>query len=254
MLLNAVIFVLREVLEASLILSVFLALSQLMYLSKAWCVYAVLVGAVGALLYAINLPIVSQLFDGIGQEIINICLYTLIFVCIVIFIAAIKNTRYEGLIKGVMASCLALAIVNEGSEIIIYIDGFMGIPELFTSALVGGAIGAGIGTSIGVFIYYLIVNLSNKKGVSLGLLILVLFSGGMVTQATQLLLQADLISSQLPLWDTSPWVSEHSLFGGILFALMGYEASPTPIQVGVYITSITPVSYTHLTLPTICSV
>jgi len=238
MLINAVILILREVLEAALIISVLLALSERLGLSKAWFAKGIVVGVIGAVLYADNLSLVSNLFDGIGQEIVNVSLYSLIFILISVLIAAFKKSHSYNLISFFMLSCVALSIVREGSEIIVYIEGFINIPDLLYSVLIGSSIGAGIGMSIGVFIYYLIINLPSRYGVGLGLLLLVFIAAGMVSQATQLLLQADLIVSQEPLWDTSMWLSEHSLWGEILFALMGYEATPTPIQVGLYITSI----------------
>jgi high-affinity iron transporter len=42
----------------------------------------------------------------------------------------------------------------------------------------------------------------------------------------------------LPIWDTSSFISEQSTVGQVMFAMMGYEATPTLLQVLVYITSI----------------
>ena len=67
---------------------------------------------------------------------------------------------------------------------------------------------------------------------------LIFIAGGMVSQATQLLIQADFIVSQQALWDTSSLISERSLLGQMLYALIGYEATPTPIQSILYISSL----------------
>ena len=238
MLLNAVIIVLREVLEASLIMGVLLALSQLNAWPKSWCVKAILIGLIGALAYASNLSFISGLQEGVGQEIVNIGLYALMFASLLIIIYTMKfQGRSKWLTLG-MLCCVAMAITREGSEIIVYIKGFIAIPELITPVLVGGAIGAGIGVSIGVFIYYLLVSMSLINGVRVGLLVLILIAGGVVSQTTQMLLQADLVPSQLPIWDTSRFISEHSTVGQVMFAMMGYEATPTLLQVILYIASI----------------
>jgi high-affinity iron transporter len=49
-----------------------------------------------------------------------------------------------------------------------------------------------------------------------------------------LLIQADWVPSHLPLWDTTDWLSESSVTGQLLYVLVGYEATPTAIQVAFY--------------------
>ncbi len=56
----------------------------------------------------------------------------------------------------------------------------------------------------------------------------------MISQAALLLIQADWLPAQLPLWDTSAWLAEQSFTGMLLYALIGYEATPTAIQAACY--------------------
>ena len=56
----------------------------------------------------------------------------------------------------------------------------------------------------------------------------------MLAQATLQLTQADWIPSAHALWDTSGWLPENSIAGHLLYALVGYEATPTAIQVIAY--------------------
>jgi len=238
MLINAVVIILREVLEASLIMGVLLALSQLNLLSKNWCFKAIMLGVMVAIVYAVNLANISALYEGVGQEIANTVLYVCIFIFVLLIIYSLRDKQYSNVAIGAMFACVALAVVREGSEVIVYIHGFSTIPELYTPVLIGSLIGAGIGLSIGVFIYYLIVNLPYIYGVRFGFIVLVFIAGGMVSQATQMLLQADLISSELPIWDSSQIISEQSIVGQVLFAMMGYEATPTQLQVVLYVLSI----------------
>ena len=60
----------------------------------------------------------------------------------------------------------------------------------------------------------------------------------MMSQATQFLIQADWLASSNPVWDSSHLISEHSLPGQLLYALMAYEATPTWSQILVYLTSL----------------
>jgi high-affinity iron transporter len=238
MLINSVILILREVLEAALIVSVFLALSQKLQLSKRWLMPALLFGFVSAAIYALNIQAISQTFEGVGQEILNASIHLMICAGIALFVFVIKNDQNHQRILLSMMCCVMLAITREGSEIIIYIQGLIAIPELRYPVIIGSIIGAGIGVSVGVFFYYLIANLTFINGLRLGLFLLIFIAGGMVLQSTQLLIQADIISSQQALWNSSSFISERSLVGQLLYALIGYEATPTPIQVYAYICSL----------------
>ena len=71
MLLNSVIIVLREVLEAALMISILLALSKQINISYSWIIWSLLIGTVGAVVYGISIPMVSEWFDGVGQEVTN---------------------------------------------------------------------------------------------------------------------------------------------------------------------------------------
>jgi high-affinity iron transporter len=238
MLLNSVIFVLREVLEASLIISALLALSHNRSLSKNWLVPAILVGLMLAGLYASQLAVISAYYDGVGQEIVNAVLHLLIYFFILLTIGLLKYSATKHLIVYAMACCVIFASIREASEIITYISGFIALPELFSSVAIGSIIGASIGISVGILFYYLIAYASLDKGLFFGLVLLVLFAGGMVSQSIQLLTQADLITSQAPLWDSSFLVDERSIVGQLLYALISYESTPTPVQFICYSGSI----------------
>ena len=86
MLLNAVIIILREVLEAALIISVFLALSHLLNRNLWWMLLALVLGFSGAYVYAVNLSQISMALDGTGQEVLNAVLHSVIFLALLIFI------------------------------------------------------------------------------------------------------------------------------------------------------------------------
>ncbi len=243
MLVNSVIIILREVLEAALIVSVLLALSQKLQLSKNWLTRALFLGGLGAAVYAFNIQTISLAFDGVGQEVLNASIHIVLCFAIALFIIVIRNTQNTKIIYSIMMSCVALAITREGSEIIIYIQGLISIPELMTPVIAGSIIGSGIGVSIGVFFYYFIDNLSFQNGTRLGLFLIVLIAGGMIMQVTQLLIQADIINSQHPIWNTSSLLNERSLVGQLLYAVIGYEATPTPIQIYAYIVNLTVLTY-----------
>ena len=241
MLLNAVIIILREVIEASLIISIFMAFCQRFNISRRWLLVALPLGLSIATVYAVNISIVSNWLDGVGQEVINAGIHAMVYLVLLMFLSfamTIKTDQYKNIIIWIMVTGVTFASIREGSEIILYIHGFIAIPELLQPILLGSAIGAGIGLSVGVLFYYLLVNLSVNHGAKLGIVLSLCVAGGMVLQSTQLLSQADWIVSQYPIWDTSMWISERSVIGQLLYALIGYEATPTPIQVISYISAL----------------
>ena len=71
-----------------------------------------------------------------------------------------------------------------------------------------------------------------------GAVLLGLLAAGMASQAAQMLVQADWLPSQYPAWDSSWLVSEQSVTGQLLYALVSYEATPTPLQIFIHIAAI----------------
>lgn len=238
MLINSVIIILREALEAALTISVLLAISQTFNIPRQRLIPSILLGVSLASFYAVNLAVVSDLYDGTGQELLNTALYVLIFSFILALIITI-NYPAKGFLLLAMSGCMTTALIREGAEVIIYIKGFWQVTELLPTVINGSIIGTGIGFSIGVFFYYFIVTLSHNNGLRVALAMLILIASAMMSQAVQQLIQADLVFSQAPLWDSSTWISEQSVIGQLLYALIGYEATPTPIQVYVYLFSLT---------------
>jgi len=239
MLLNSVIILLREVLEASLLISILLAFSRALGLSCRWIVWALACGMVGAITYSIGISTVSDWFDGVGQEVINACLQILIYL-LLLFLTILVSWRHkftrptDDLITLVMASVAAVAIMREGVEVLVYLYGFSTtLPHLLT-VMTGAGIGTGIGLSVGALVYYFLVSLQPRWSLTLGAGMLALVAAGMLSQAVLLLIQADWLPSQLPLWDSSSLLSENSVPGQLLYALIGYEATPTAIQAGFY--------------------
>ena len=56
----------------------------------------------------------------------------------------------------------------------------------------------------------------------------------MLLQAGKMLIQADILPDG-QLWDSSALLSEESLSGQLLYALAGYEATPAPAQLVLYL-------------------
>ena len=211
MLVNSVIIVLREVLEAALMISILLAISKRIRLGPKWLVVAIGLGFVGAAAYAQFLGPVSELFDGPGQELLNAAMQFGVFMSLVIAVFLVARSRGEptpdgAVLLSALVAGVTLAIAQEGAEILVYVTGFMQMAEFVSGVSIGSLTGAGIG----------------------------FVGASMCIQATSLLIQADWVQAGPPLWDTSELLREDSMGGQLLYALLGYEASPSRVEATMY--------------------
>ena len=239
MFLTSVVIVLREVLEAVLLLSIFFALSQTLHLNKRWLYSAIIAGALSSVVYGMNIGTVSNALDGAGQEIFNACLqFTVTLLIVVVIVFQYRAESYEHLMCACLTSTTLLAITRESSEIYLYLSAFVHNPEYMQVVMAGTLTGAGIGFSIGALFYYLIVAI-NRRHMMLGVSILLsLVGAGMVSKATNLLTQIDWLPAQAPLINTEGLIPEASVTGQLLYALVGYESTPSALQLIVHIGSL----------------
>ena len=240
MLLNSVILVLREVLEAAMVVSLFMAFTTVSQQSRYFLLKAILLGLVAGATYAYFLPEISNWLEGIGQEIINTIIHLGIYLFLTGFLWLISSNIVlpNRLVKAVMMAAIILAISRESAEIMLYISGFRSDHFLIRSVLSGSLIGLAIGVSCGIFLYHLMIALKPAAATKFICVLVVIVGGSMMSQATQFLIQADWLASTEPVWDSSHIISEHSLPGQLLYALMAYEATPTWSQIVVYLTSL----------------
>jgi high-affinity iron transporter len=252
MLLNSVILVLQETLEAALLISVLLAISYQRWSRISWLLYGLSGGITLSLWYALQMGAVSEWFDYMGQEVVNAMLQNLIMLLIVVCTWAFfksrrvsalgdpsQHDRFAAIYGFSAAGAVALSITREGSEVFLYLSGFFRQSEHFQAVMIGSSLGFGIGVSIGTLLFYGLLSLPGGWRVKVPIFLLALFAGNMLSQAALQLTQADWISSAYALWDTSSWLPENSIAGQLLYALVGYESTPTTIQVIAYVIGVT---------------
>lgn len=242
---DAVVIVLREVLEAMLLICMLMASSTAMGYRFRWMIVALILGVSGATAYAFSFEQISMSFEGFGQEIVNSALLIAIAILLIghNFLAVKqlsdlnKRTPYQ-LLFLVFVGTVSMAMTREGAEIYLYGYSYGVLAGNITSVFSGGAIGVGIGLSIGTFLYYALKSLHRRQRLIACCFVSLILAAGMMGQAALYLSQADLLPSQAPLWDTSSVFAESSLIGELLRAAIGYEASPSLTQVSLYLGSI----------------
>lgn len=235
MLTSTVIIVLREVLEASYLVSLLLIISYNVKLGYRWLYASLLTGALGASVYAIFLSEISLWFDYSGQEIINACIQIGIFVGITfIIIQLTKPLISASKLSWVMALIVALAITREGSELVVY---FSSRQQHVSITTLGAFIVLGIGLSLGALFYYGIGLMRANTAIIFSKTMLTLTASGLLSQGLGFLIQADIIHAQQAAWDIDHWLAESSITGQLLYALIAYESSPQLIQVLAWATT-----------------
>src|SRR5947209_14561355 len=140
-----------------------------------------------------------------------------------------------------LAFAVGLAVLREGSEVVLFLYGIAAGGEDGAAAMaLGGALGLGAGVVAGAVLYFGLVRIPVRHLFTVTSWLVLLLAAGMASQAAAFLLQADLLPPLGPsLWDTSFLLSEHSLPGRVLQTLIGYSAQPAGIQLVFYLATLT---------------
>ena len=248
------VLVLREVLEASLIISVVYAATRGIPDRGRWVGFGVGAGVGGALLVAAFAGAIASAVSGIGQEVFNASVLLAAVVMIgwhaiwmsshgKALVTKLKSVGSEVSVGhrplAALLVVVAIAVLREGSEAVLFVyaqaaNGSDGID------LVAG-VGAGIlgGAGFGLALYLGLVRIPMRYFFTATNWLLLLVAAGMAAQAANFLVQADLLPAMgARLWDTSALLSDRSLFGQTLHALIGYDARPAGIQLAFYFVTV----------------
>jgi high-affinity iron transporter len=241
MLLDIIVIVLRETLEASILIAVLLSVSLIRGIKFSWLPMALCAGLVGAVVYGSSLGTISEWFEYAGQEVVSASLQfgVYLLICILISLHWQSAPISKGLMRGLMSAIVGTVLIREGGELYIFYGGFLQGEGMLLSALTSGFVGLAVGLSVGAIVYYALVARTASKAKLLQVMVLALVAAGMVLQATQLLMQVDWLSSGEPLWDSNWLIAESSVVGQMVYAIFGYEATPSVVEVGAYSLSIT---------------
>jgi len=243
------LIVFREVLEASLVVTIILAVTRNVPHRGLWVALGITVGVMGAGLIALLTRVISASFEGAGQEIIDVILLLTAVVMIswhVIWMNShgremAKNMRSIGgaISEGtqpiyVVSVIIGLAVMREGSEIVLMLQGLW-LNGSSLMMLEGFFVGLSAGVLLGLLIYVGFLALSLKHIFSVTNTLLILIAAGMSAHAANFLAQAGLISSfGSRVWDTNPLLSEESTLGQVMATLIGYIACPSGVEVLFY--------------------
>jgi high-affinity iron transporter len=252
--LGALIIVFREVIEAGLIVGIVLAATRGVDGRGRWVSAGILTGIVGAALVAIFAGAISQAFEGAGQELFNASVLGIAVVMLMWHnawmarhgraIAEEMRTVGHAVSEGakpltVLAIVVGLAVLREGSEVVLFLYGIFASGTSGLDLLVGGLLGVAAGAAFTGLTYFGLLAIPSRHIFSVTSWLIALLAAGMAAQAVQFLNNAGwVVALDRTVWDTSWLLSEGTIFGKLLHTLIGYTERPTEMQLMTYIATL----------------
>lgn len=250
--LAAALIVFREVLEAGLIIGVILAATEGVARRGRWIVGGICAGLLGAAVVALFAQQISESFQGTGQAVFSAAI--LIAAVLMLSWHIVWMSRHakqlvqdmkslgQQLTTGettlaAMATVVAVAVLREGSEMVLFLYGIAAGGETNQLGMVGGSLaGVAGGAVVSFAMYRSLVAIPIGRLFSVTNLLVALLAAGMAGQAGLLLAQAGLIPTLGDeLWDTSWLLRDDGLVGRGLHALVGYTDRPMGVQLAAYV-------------------
>jgi high-affinity iron transporter len=247
------LIVFREVLEAALIVGIVSAATRGIPGRGRWIGAGLAAGLAGSILVAGGAGLISQLAEGMGQEIFNASILLLAVLMLAwhnIWMTShgrelAANARRIGADvrtgakeMSIIVIVIGVAVLREGSETVLFLYGIAASGETGrASMMAGGALGVAAGVLIGVLLFRGLLRIPLKWFFSVTSALVLLLAAGMAAQAARFLIQANVLPSLAnPAWDTSSIVSNSSVLGKALTGLVGYDAQPAGMQIAAFVT------------------
>jgi high-affinity iron transporter len=248
----AALIVFRESLEAALFVGIVAAATRGLLGRGRWLGAGVALGVLGAMILAALAPHVSQWFDGLGQDAINIAVLSVALIMLLwhcIWVAthskemATEARRLgESVQQGrerpwALFTAVALAVLREGAETVLFVAGAItggstGFGEVAMAVVIGVALGAGAG----LIIYAGLARVPTRHIFTTTNVLIAILAGSIASQLVKSLAQAGLLESgTTPVWDSSALLAPDSALGTLLHALVGYDATPSAAQLTSYL-------------------
>ncbi len=245
------LIVFRETLEAALFVGIIAAATRGLLRRTQWLSLGVVAGSLGAVGLAFAMERISALGEGLGQDFLNISIISIALLMLTwhcVWVSThtqetVQTAKQLGYVAKsgsgtlwALAIAVALAVLREGSETVIFVSGFMsGSAQDGRSMLVGVGIGLVSGVVCGALVYAGLSRIKVQHFFTVTNAWVLVMAGALAAQLARALTQSGLIQRWTePLWDTSSVLPMDSAIGAIFRALVGYDARPSPLQLLFY--------------------
>jgi high-affinity iron transporter len=246
------VIVFREILEAALIVGIVAAATRDIDGRNRWLAAGIAAGLAGAGLVALGTERIAELASGMGQELFNAGVLGLAVVMLAwhnLWMSShgavlasdarsVGNDIRDGRrARSVLLVVVGLAVLREGSETVLFLYGIAATEGGASwPMLAGGVAGIAAGVAVGWLLYAGLLRIPLRWFFTVTGVLVLFLAAGMASQAARFLIQADLLPSlATPLWDTSGWLPQSSVFGTLLHSLIGYDAQPAGMQIVFYV-------------------
>lgn len=252
--LGVALLVFREVLEAALIISIVAAATRGVVRRGAFIGGGIGLGVIGALLVAAFAGVIADAVGGAGQELFNASVLLVAVAMIGWHVVWMSSHGRElvqhmqsvgGAVKAgsssltMLLAVIALAVLREGSEIVLFLYGMAAGGTSAAGMAIGGAFGVAGGMAMGFALYFGLLRIPLRYFFTATNWMLVLLAAGLASTAARFLIQADWLpawGSQV--WDSSALLTTENWFGRTLQVLIGYDAHPAGMQLVFYATTV----------------
>jgi high-affinity iron transporter len=248
----SLIIVFREAMEAGLIVGIVLAATEGVARRGRWIAGGIAAGVAGASLVALFAASLSNAFEGAGQEVFTASILSFAVIMLSWHILWMSHhargvaaelrqvgqaVRLGQRSLAALGAVVAVAVMREGSEVVLFLYGIVAASHTAPLALTtGGVAGLALACLASWLLYrgLVIIPLHRLFGVTNGLI--ALLAAGMAGQAAAILHSADLLPGLgEQVWNTSAILADDSFLGRSLHALVGYTARPSGIQLAAWL-------------------
>jgi high-affinity iron transporter len=252
--LGSLVIVFREVLEAGLIIGIVLAATRGVPERAAWVALGTGAGTLGAGIVALFAEAIANAFEGAGQELLNAGVLGAAVVMLMWHNAWMARHGREmaaemaavgaAVTTGTrpmtaLAVVVGLAVLREGSEVVLFLYGIVATGTTIPSLLAGGVLGLAAGAAFTALTYYGLLAIPARHIFTVTTILIAFLAAGMAAQAVQFLDAAgmiDVLGERL--WDTSGVVPQGGILGRLLHTLVGYSDQPTALQLIAYLATL----------------
>ncbi len=252
--LATLLLVFREVLEAALIVSIVAAATRGVSGRARWIGAGLAMGLIGALLVAMFAGVIANAMSGMGQEWFNA---SVLFAAVgmigwhVVWMArhgrelAVQMQSVGADISNgqrpltALMVVVALAVLREGSEVVLFGYGLLAGGSTGASLILGGVFGVIAGVAVGFAMYFGLLKIPMRHFFNATNGLLILLAAGLAASAVGYLTQADVLPTLVDtLWDSSGLLTDDSMLGRALHVLIGYTAQPSGMQMLAYVVTV----------------
>jgi high-affinity iron transporter len=253
------LIVFRETLEAALFVGIVAAATRSVPNRTRWLMLGAVAGMVGSLLMATAIEQISDWANGLGQDLVNVVILSVALLMLTwhtIWVSTHAREMTEDARRlgadasqGVgslwaVALAVAMTVLREGAETVLFVAGLAsGSPEGIATLMLSATLGFLLGVAAGWLIYSGLGQVQPRRLFAITNVLILMLAGNLASQLARTMQQADWLQwLSERAWDSSALLTNDSLIGMVLHGVIGYDASPSQLQVLFYLLSILLIS------------